>query len=102
MVSLIFIVARVAFLVAASILFAIVLTAYLRLRSRRMLFVTIGFGLFFVHGLISIPEIVNRAYNMDFSDSFHLIVDLAGLIFILLGTVQDVVFKKTQDTSENV
>jgi len=97
MVSELFIAVRVAFVVVTSILFAIVLASYVRFRNRRMLLITIGFGLFFLHGIISIPEIINSTYDVAFTDSLHLLADLAGLIFILLGTVQDILFKKSQD-----
>lgn len=97
LVSDLFIVARVGFVVTTLILFAVILPAYLRFRSRRMLLITIGFGMFLLHGLISIPEIINNVYNIDFTDSLHILFDLAGLVFILLGTVQDMLFKKTQE-----
>ncbi len=97
MVSDLFIIARIAFVVTTSILFAVVLPAYLRFRSRRMLLITIGFGLFFLHGLISIPEIIDNVYDIEFTDSVHLLFEIAGLVFILLGTVHDMLFKKTQE-----
>jgi hypothetical protein len=97
LVTELFVAVRIAFVVTTSILFFIILAAYARFRSRRMLFITIGFGLFFVHGLLSVPEVISNTYDLYFTDSLHILADLAGLVFILLGTVQDMFFRKTQE-----
>ena len=82
---------RIGFLVATTTLFVIILLAYLRARSRKMLLITIGFGVFFIHGLITMPEIFSPDYHhvLIGGDIFHLLFDMTGLIFILLGTLKE-------------
>lgn len=83
------IIVRVGLVVATTFLFGIVFLAYLRLRSRKMLLISIGFGIFFVHALIYVPELFNDAYRIVLDENLHLFVHLIALIFILLGTLKD-------------
>jgi hypothetical protein len=87
--NLLFILSRVVFVIITIVIFAIALLTYSRLRKKKTLFLTVGFGLFFIHGLISIPEIINNTYNMEFTDSLHLLIDAVALLFLLLGVLQD-------------
>jgi|GEM_PF-1724776 hypothetical protein len=87
--DLFFILARVIFVIVTTFVFAVSLLTYKRLRNKKTLLLTVGFGLFFVHGLISIPEIYNQAYNLGFTDSLHLLIDAVAILFILLGVLQD-------------
>lgn len=87
--DLFFILSRVIFVIVTTVIFAISLLTYKRLRNKKTLLLTVGFGLFFVHGLISIPEIFNQAYNVAFTDSLHLLIDAIALLFIVLGVLQD-------------
>ena len=80
---------RVGLVLATTLLFGVTFRAYLRMRSRRMLLILIGFGVFFVHGLISLPELVNDAYAIALNEEMHLLIPLVGLVFILLGILQD-------------
>lgn len=87
-------VARLGLFVATAILFSVVLFGYLRLRNRKkrsskMLFITLGFGIFFLHALVTIPELWNINFDIDFNESWHLFIDLIGLIFILVGTLME-------------
>ncbi len=77
---------RIALVAATSILFTIVFAAYLRLRNRKLLFFSIGFGIFFVHGLITIPELF---INFTITENMHLLIHLVALAFILFGTLKD-------------
>jgi len=47
---------RIALVVATALLFTIIFAAYLRVRNRKLLFISTGFGIFFAHGLITIPS----------------------------------------------
>jgi hypothetical protein len=84
-----FISSRIVFVIVTTVIFAISLLTYKRLRNKKTRLLTIGFGLFFVHGLISIPEIFNSAYNIAFTDSLHLLIDAIALLIILIGVLQD-------------
>jgi hypothetical protein len=53
------------------------------------LFILVGFGVFFLHAIIALPELVNDAYAIVLEENWHLLIHLIGLIFILLGILQD-------------
>jgi hypothetical protein len=77
---------RIALVVATSLLFAIVFAAYLRVRNRKLLYISIGFGIFFAHGLITIPELF---LHYTITEDMHLLIHLIALAFILFGTLKD-------------
>ena len=83
------IIVRLGLAIATTFLFGIVFLAYLRLRNRKMLLISIGFGIFFVHALIYIPELFIEAYKLVLDENMHLLIHLIALIFILLGTLKD-------------
>jgi uncharacterized membrane protein YadS len=82
-------VVRIGLVLATTFLFGIVLMAYLRLKNRKMLLITVGFGVFFVHALIAIPELFSDAYAIALDENVHLFMHLVGLVFILLGILKD-------------
>ena len=49
------IIIRIILTVATAFLFSIVFAAYLRLRNRKLLLISIGFGIFFAHALGNNP-----------------------------------------------
>ncbi len=77
---------RVGLVIATAFLFAIIFSAYLRLRNRKLLFISLGFGIFFAHGLITIPELF---MNFMITEDMHLLIHLIALSFILFGTLKD-------------
>lgn len=77
---------RVALVVATAFLFSIVFAAYMRIKSRKLLFISMGFGIFFTHGLITIPELF---MNFMITEDMHLLIHLIALAFILFGTIKD-------------
>ncbi len=81
------IVLRIALVIATGILFTVVFAAYLRLKNRKLLFLSTGFGIFFAHALIYIPELFGPTYVID--ENTHLVTHLVALICILLGTLKD-------------
>jgi len=85
-VELLDIIIRVGLVVATAILFSIIFAAYLRLRNRKLLFISVGFGIFFAHGLITIPELF---MNFVITENMHLLIHLIALAFILVGTLKD-------------
>lgn len=80
---------RVALVLATGLLFTVMCLAYRRVRSRKMLLISTGFGVFFVHALITLPELVNDAYAITLNEEMHLLIPLIGLVFILLGILQE-------------
>jgi uncharacterized membrane protein YadS len=81
------IVLRIALVIATGILFTVVFAAYLRLRNRKLLFLSTGFGIFFAHAIIYIPELFGPTYIID--ENTHLVIHLVALFFILLSTLKD-------------
>jgi len=77
--------ARIVFLIVTAITFSFSVIAYRRFRTRNSLLITAGFTLFFVHGLISIPELFLVTYDVDFTDSIHLLIDAIAILLLLLG-----------------
>ena len=87
-IELIDVVVRVGLVIATSVLFSIIFAAYLRLRNRKLLFISVGFGIFFVHAIITLPELFfGIGYMID--ENTHLLIHLVGLFFILLGILKD-------------
>ena len=83
------VVVRVAFLVATTLLFGIVLLAYRRVRTNKMGLVTVGFAIAWVHSLITIPEFFIEVYDVALDENLHLLLFLIALIFILAGILKD-------------
>jgi hypothetical protein len=83
------IIARVVFLVITTTTFSFALISYRRHRTEKSLIITTGFLLFFIHGLISIPELFVPAYDVDFTDSVHLLIDAVAILIILIGTLKE-------------
>ena len=83
------VVVRIGLVSATALLFAIVSMTYLRMRNRKMLLITTGFGVFFVHALITLPELVSDAYQIILNEDMHLLIHTIALIFILLGIIKD-------------
>ncbi len=85
-VELLDLVVRIALVLATTFLFAIVFLTYLRVKNRKLLFLSAGFGVFVVHAFITIPELF---YNFEIGENLHLLIHLLALSFILLGTLKD-------------
>ncbi|MGA2387041.1 MAG: hypothetical protein ABSG33_10975 [Candidatus Bathyarchaeia archaeon] len=80
---------RIVFVTVTTITFVIALLSFKNFRTPKTILLTIGFGLFFVHGIISIPELYNNAYNTAFTENIHLLIDAIAVLFLLLGTLKD-------------
>lgn len=53
------VVIRLSLVLATSFLFGIIFLAYIRLRNRKMLFISLGFGTFFANAIIHLPELIS-------------------------------------------
>jgi hypothetical protein len=87
-VSILDVVVRVGLVLATTFLLGIVASAYFRLRNRKMLFIFVGFAIFFVHAVISLPALArshsghqrsqtqaqrqrSQSIHYDRTESFH-------------------------------
>jgi hypothetical protein len=82
-------IARLLFLIITTIVFFISISSYIRFRRKKNLLLTAGFGLFFIHAVIAIPEIFNQTYNSELTDSIHILMDGAALVLVLAGILKD-------------
>jgi hypothetical protein len=76
-------------IVATSVLFGIVLLTYLRMRSTRMLYITLGFGTFFIGAILHLPSIFIEEYNFMIPEYIVLLFQLIGLLFITIAVLKD-------------
>jgi len=88
-VGILDIVLRMGLTIATSFLFGIMFLGYWRTRTRKMLFVTVGFAVFFVHALITVPELFSDAYQIAMSENVHLLLHLIALALIAIGILKD-------------
>ena len=79
----------VGLIAATSVLFAIVLLTYIRMRNTRMLFITWGFGTFFVGAILHLPQIFSEEYSLMITENIMLLFQLVGLLFIAIGVLKD-------------
>jgi hypothetical protein len=80
---------RVGLIIATAFLFCVVFLAYLRMKNRKMLLISLGFATFFVNALFHIPALINEDYGAIFSENVFLLIHLIGLIFITIGILKD-------------
>lgn len=88
-VGILDVVLRIGLALATSFLFGIMLVGYWRTRTRKMLFVTAGFAVFFVHAIITLPELFSDAYQIAMSENVHLLIHLIALALIAIGILKD-------------
>jgi hypothetical protein len=79
----------VGLIATTSVLFAVVLLTYLRMRNTRMLFITLGFGTFFIGAILHLPQIFIEEYNLMITENVMLLLELVGLLFIAIGVLKD-------------
>jgi hypothetical protein len=85
-VELIDVVIRALLVLATGFLFGIIFVAYLRVKSRKLLLISIGFLIFFVQYIATIPELY---FNFVIDENLHLALHLVALVFILIGILKD-------------
>jgi hypothetical protein len=88
-VGILDVIVRIGLTLATSFLFAVVFLGYWRTRSFKMLLVSMGFAVFFVHALITIPELFSDAYQIVMSENVHLLIHLIALLFIVVGILKE-------------
>jgi predicted transporter len=74
---------------ATSFLFGIMFLGYWRTRTSKMLFVTAGFAVFFVHALITVLELFSETNQIAMSENAELLIYLIALVLIAIGILKD-------------
>jgi len=85
-VELIDVVIRVLLVLATGFLFGIIFVAYLRVKNRKLLLISIGFLIFFIQYVATIPELY---FNFVIDENLHMALHLVALVFILIGILKD-------------
>lgn len=80
---------RMGLVLATGFVFSIILLTYLRLRNRKMLLMSIGFGIFFLNALIHIPELFIEELKLMLTENTYLLIYLVGSIFVAIGILKD-------------
>jgi hypothetical protein len=52
-------------------------------------YIATGFGIFFVHAILFLPEIMFASFTMGFTETAHLSLLLLAMIFISIGVLKD-------------
>jgi hypothetical protein len=79
----------IALLTVTIVLFLIVFAAYLRIRGKKMLFISLGFGTIFVGAFLHLIEIIFEPINFMITENILLLFQLIGLLFITIGVLKD-------------
>jgi multisubunit Na+/H+ antiporter MnhB subunit len=80
---------RAGLIVATGFVFTIILLEYLRIRNKKMLLMSIGFGIFFLSALVHIPALFVEEFKLMWTENINLMINLIGLIFVALGILKD-------------
>jgi hypothetical protein len=83
------IILRIGLLIATSFLFGIVLLSYLRIKNTKLLLISIGFGVFLLHALLYMPQIMIQDFTIEFTDNLHILINLIALTFITMGILRE-------------
>ena len=89
MVLMLDVILRISLVIATGFLFGIILLAYYRIRNIKLIFIAIGFAVFFIHALLYMPEIMISKYTFKFTENNHIAFNLIALIFITLGILRE-------------
>jgi len=87
LITLFDIVIRILLIVATTSLFGIVLIAYLRMKTTKLLLILLGFGFHVIYALLGIAEIFGPPIIIE--ENIHLLLHLLALVFLLVGILKD-------------
>ncbi len=85
--SVIDLIIRIILVTVAAILFGVIVLTYNRIRNRKLLFISIGFGILLIHSLITIPELLLNAVVINVN--LDITLDTITLVFVLIGILKD-------------
>jgi len=80
---------RIALIAATGFLFVTVLISYLRVRSKRLLFIAGGFAVFLCHAVLYMPELLFASITLEFTDNVHIAINLVALLLIAIGIIRE-------------
>ena len=80
---------RIALVIATAFLFGIILLAYLRVKTTKLLFISAGFAVFFLHSLLYMPQIMFQSIKIQLTDNTHIAFNLLALVLITIGIISE-------------
>ena len=80
---------RIALVIATAFLFGIILLAYLRVKTTKLLFISAGFAVFFLHSLLYMPQIMLQSITIQLTDNTHIAFNLIALVLITIGIISE-------------
>ena len=80
---------RIALVLATAFLFGIILLAYLRVKTIRLLFISAGFAVFLLHSLLFMPQIMFQSLTIELTDNTHIAFNLIALVLITIGIISE-------------
>lgn len=80
---------RISLVLATGFLTGIILLAYIRVKSTRLLLISAGFAVFFIHALMYMPELMLQDLTLKLTDNLHIAFNLIALILITIGIMRD-------------
>jgi len=80
---------RIALVTATAFLFGIILLAYLRVKTPKLLYISAGFAVFLLHSLLFMPEIMFQSITIQLTDNIHIAFNLIALILITIGITRE-------------
>ena len=85
--SILDLVIRIVLVIAAAILFSLVVLTYNRIRNRKLLFISLGFGILLIHAFLTIPELMLNIVIISVNTDITL--DVITLVLVLIGILKD-------------
>ena len=80
---------RIALVAATAFLFGIILIAYLRIKTTKLLYISAGFAVFLLHSLLFMPQIMFQSITIQITDNIHIAFNLIALVLITLGIIRE-------------
>jgi len=80
---------RIALVIATAFLFGIILLAYLRVKTTKLLFILAGFAVFLMHSLLFMPQIMFQSLTIQLTDNTHIAFNLIALVLITIGIISE-------------
>ena len=80
---------RIALVAATAFLFGIILLAYNRIKSQKLLYISVGFAVFLLHSLLFMPKIMFQSITIELTDNLHIAFNLVALLLIAYGIISE-------------
>jgi hypothetical protein len=80
---------RIALVTATAFLTGIILLAYHRIKTTKLLYISAGFAVFLIHSLLFMPKIMFQNLTIELTDNIHIAFNLVALALITIGITRE-------------